>query len=252
MELQILPWQNINHLHSWQFGIKKVSHARTKRSEMLSNSKKALRCGGWSYNQLLTQKVAVCNQWEIILTGERWTRQGGEGLWWLCSCLLGGEQHAAKPSLISGSWWWTMISLSIQYEQKPLYFCTSNVSHWCGLTTTHCTNVIPPAAHVSLCNCSLMLHLQVTLFTQQHFNLGLLVCGLGHFQQFRQCLFEPATIHMQWCSQNLAKHVPPSFYCGNIVVLVIVLYCITIAAVSHLICPVAGMTSYTTHCTMWL
>ena len=57
---------------------------------------------------------------------------------------------------------------------------------------------------------------------------------------------------MQWHSQNLAKHAPPSFYCGDIVVLVIVLYCITIAIVSHLICPVTGTTSHTTHCTVWL
>ena len=131
-------------------------------------------------------------------------------------------------------------------------FCTSNISHQHGLITAHCTGMIPPAAHASLCDHSLMLCLQVTPFTQWHFNLGLLVCDLGHSQQFRQCLFEPATIHMQQHSQNLAKHAPPSFYCGNIVVLVIVLYCIMIATVSRLICPVTGMTSHTTHCTVWL
>ena len=71
--------------------------------------------------------------------------------------------------------------------------------------------------------------LQVTLFTQQHFNLGLLVYSLGHSQQFRQCLFEPAAIHMQWCSQNLAENALPSFYYGDIFVLIIVLYCIMIS-----------------------
>ena len=76
--------------------------------------------------------------------------------------------------------WEGMISLSIQYEQKPLYFCTSNVSHQGGLITTHCTNAIPPTAHASFHNCSLMLHLQVTPFTQHHFNLGLSVHGLIH------------------------------------------------------------------------
>ena len=80
------------------------------------------------------------------------------------------------------------------------------------------------------------------------FQLGLLVHSLGHSQHFRWHLLEPAAIHTQWCSQNLAKHVPPSFYCGNIVVLVIVLYCITTATVSCLIHPIAGMTSHMTHC----
>ena len=114
------------------------------------------------------------------------------------------------------------------------------------------TDAIPPAAHTSLHDCSLMLCLQVTLFTQQHFNLGLSVCSLGHSQQFKRRLFEPATIHMQWHSENLAKHAPPSFYCGDIVVLVIVLYCIMIATVSSLIRPVAGMTSHMTHRTVQL
>ena len=145
-----------------------------------------------------------------------------------------------------------VINLSIQYKQKPLYFCISNVSHWCGLIVTHCTNMIPPAAHMSLHDHSLMLCLQVMPFTQCCFNIELLVHNLGHFQQFRQCLIEPATIHMQWCSQNLVKPVPPPFYCGNIVVLFIVLYCITIAMVSHLIHPVAGTTSHTTHHATWL
>ena len=95
---------------------------------------------------------------------------------------------------------------------------------------------------------SMTTRLQVTLFTQHHFNIELSVCNLGHFQQFRQCLIEPATIHTQWCSQNLVKPAPPPFYCGNIVVLFIVLYCITIAVVSHLICPVTGTTSHMTHC----
>ena len=116
----------------------------------------------------------------------------------------------------------------------------------------HCTNTILPTAHMNLHDCSLTLHLQVALFTQWHFNLGLSVCGLGHSQQFRRCFFDPATIHMQQCSQNLAKHAPPSFYCGDIVVLVIVLYCIMIATESCLIHPVAGMTSHMTHHTMRL
>ena len=116
----------------------------------------------------------------------------------------------------------------------------------------HYTDAVPPAAHMSLCNHLLTLCLQVTPFTQCCFNVGLLVHGLGHFQQFRQYLIEPATIHMQWRSQNLAKPMPPPFYCGNIVVLVIVLYCIMITVVSCLIHPVTGMTSHTTHHTMQL
>ena len=116
----------------------------------------------------------------------------------------------------------------------------------------HCTDVIPPTAHACLCNRSLMLHLQVTLFTQCHFNIELSVHSLGHFQQFRQCLIEPVAIHMQWCSQNLVKPTPPPFYCGDIVVLVIVLYCITIAMVSRLIHPVTGTTSHMTHCAVQL
>ena len=116
----------------------------------------------------------------------------------------------------------------------------------------HCTNAIPPAAHVSLHNHSLTLYLQVTPFTQHHFNIELSVHDLGHFQQFRQRSIEPAIIHMQRCSQNLVKPAPPPFYCGDIVVLITVLYCITIAAVSCLTHPVAGMTSHMTHCAMWL
>ena len=145
-----------------------------------------------------------------------------------------------------------LISLSIQYEQKPLQFCISNVSHQCRLITMHCTDVIPPAAHMSLCDHSLTLHLQVMPFAQRCFNIELSVHDLGHFQQFRQCLNEPAAIHMQQHSQNLVKPVPPPFYCGNIVVLFIVLYCITIATVSCLIHPVTGMTSHMTHCATWL
>ena len=109
----------------------------------------------------------------------------------------------------------------------------------------HCTDTIPPTAHMSLCNCLLMLCLQVTLFTQCCFNVELLVHDLGH-------LIEPAAIHMQQCSQKLVKPAPPPFYCGDIAVLFIVLYCITIAAVSHLIHPVTGTTSHTTHCAVWL
>ena len=146
----------------------------------------------------------------------------------------------------------TLTSLSIQYKQKPLYFCTSNISHQCGLITTHCTDAIPPAAHMSLCDHSLMLWLQVTLFTQQHFNLGLSVLSLGYSQQFRWCLFEPAAIHRQQHSQNLAENALPSSYYGDISVLIIVLYCIMIATVGHLICPVTGMASHATHCTAQL
>ena len=111
----------------------------------------------------------------------------------------------------------------------------------------HCTDVVPPAAYTSLHDHSLTLHIQVTLFTQQHFNIEQSVHDLGHFQQFRQHLIEPATIHTQWHSQNLVKTAPPPYYCDNIVVLFIVLYCITIASVSHLTHPVTGMTSHTTH-----
>ena len=98
----------------------------------------------------------------------------------------------------------------------------------------HCTDTVPPAAYVSLCNCSLMLRVQVTPFTQCHFSIEQSVHDLGHFQQFRRRLIEPAGIHMQWHSQNLVKPVPPPYYCDNIVVLFIVLYCITIATVMSL------------------
>ena len=140
-----------------------------------------------------------------------------------------------------------LISLSTQYKQKPLYFHISNISHRRGLIATHCTDVVPPAAYTSLCDRSLTLHIQVTLFAQYHFNAGQLFCDLGHFQQFRQCLIKPAAIHTQRHSQNLVKPAPPLYYCGDIVVLFIVLYCITIAVVSRLTCPVAGTTSHTTH-----
>ena len=112
--------------------------------------------------------------------------------------------------------------------------------------------MVPPAAYTSLHDCSLTLCVQVTPFTQHCFNIEQSVHDLGHFQQFRQHLIEPAGIHMQWCSQNLVKPAPPPYHCDNIVVLFIVLYCITIAMVSCLTCPVAGMTSHTTHCTTWL
>ena len=161
-----------------------------------------------------------------------------------------------------GGWWWMasmprrshtdanrcmLISLSTQYERKPLYFHISNVSHQRGLIATHCTDVVPPTAYTSLCDRSLTLRIQVTLFAQYHFNAGQLFCNLGHFQQFRRCLIKPAAIHTQRRSQNLVKPVPPLYYCGDIAVLFIVLYCITIAAVSCLTHPVAGTTSHTTH-----
>ena len=60
-------------------------------------------------------------------------------------------------------------------------------------------------------------------------------------------MIEPATIHMQWHSQNLVKPALPPYYCGDIVVLFIVLYCIRIAVVSRLTRPVTGMTSHMTH-----
>ena len=103
-------------------------------------------------------------------------------------------------------------------------------------------DVVPPAAYVSLHDHLLMLRVQVTLFAQCHFNTGQSVCDLGHFQQFRRRLIESAAIHMQRRLQNLVKPVPPPYYCGNIVVLFIVLYCIRIAMVSRLTCPVAGTT----------
>ena len=116
----------------------------------------------------------------------------------------------------------------------------------------HCTNTVPPAAYASLHDCSLMLCIQVMLFTQHRFSIEQLVCDLGHFQQFRRHLIEPAGIHMQWRSQNLVKPAPPPYYCGDIVVLFIVLYCITLTAVNCLTCAVTGTTSHTTHHTAWL
>ena len=145
-----------------------------------------------------------------------------------------------------------MISLSTQYKQEQLYFCISNVSHQHGLIAMHCTDAVPPVAYASLHDCSLTLHIQVTPFTQRHFNTEQSVCDLGHFQQFRWCLIEPVAIHTQWRSQNLVKPAPPPYYCDNIVVLFIVLYCITIATVSCLTCPVADTTSHTTHRAMCL
>ena len=151
---------------------------------------------------------------------------------------------------------WSMkalISLSTQYEWEPLYFHISNVSHQRGLITMHCTNAVPPTAYVSLCDC-LLKHFAYKshYFAQYRFNTGQLFCDLGHFQQFRWCLIEPATIHTQRHSQNLVKPAPPPYYCGDIVVLFIVLYCIRIAAVNRLTCPIAGTTSHTTHHTAQL
>ena len=145
-----------------------------------------------------------------------------------------------------------VISLSTQYKRKPLYFHISNVSHRHGLIPTHCTDMVPPTAYVSLHNCLLTLCVQVTLFAQYCFNTGQSFHDLGHFQQFRQCLIELAAMHMQRHSQNLVKPTSPPYYCGDIVVLFIVLYCIRIAVISHLTCPVAGTTSHMTHCAMRL
>ena len=102
-----------------------------------------------------------------------------------------------------------LISLSKQYKREPLYFHIPNISHRCGLIATHCTDAVPPAAYVSLRDRSLMLHVQVTLFAQYYFNAGQSFRNLGHFQQFRQCLIKPATIHVQRRSQNLVKPAPP-------------------------------------------
>ena len=102
-----------------------------------------------------------------------------------------------------------LISLSKQYEREPLYFNIPNVSHQRGLIATHCTDVVPPAAYTSLCDRSLTLRVQVTLFAQYHFNAGQSFRNLGHFQQFRRRSIKPATIHMQRRSQNLVKPVPP-------------------------------------------
>ena len=57
---------------------------------------------------------------------------------------------------------------------------------------------------------------------------------------------------MQQHSQNWAEYALPSFYCDDIFVLLIILYCITTATVSCLICSVTGITSHMTHCAAWL
>ena len=44
----------------------------------------------------------------------------------------------------------TVISLSTQYEQEPLYFHISNISHQCRLIAMHCTDAVPPAAYAGL------------------------------------------------------------------------------------------------------
>ena len=144
---------------------------------------------------------------------------------------------------------------AMEHADKPIntvrarttLFCISNVSHWCGLITTHCTDAVPPAAYVSLRDCSLTLCVQVTPFAQWCFNTGQSVHDPGHFQQFRRCLIELAAIHTQRRSQNLVKPAPPPYYCDDIVVLFIVLYCIAITTISCLTRPVAGTTSHTTH-----
>ena len=148
--------------------------------------------------------------------------------------------------------WEGMISLSTQFEREQLYFCISDISHRCRLIAMHCTDAVPPAAYMSLHNCSLTLCVQVTPFAQCCFNTGQSVRDLGHFQPFRRCLIEPAAIHTQWCSQNLVKPAPPPYHCDDMVVLFIVLYCIRIATVSRLTHPVTGTTSHTTHRTVRL
>ena len=102
-----------------------------------------------------------------------------------------------------------LISLLTQYEREPLYFYISNVSHWCGLIATHCTDAVPPAAYMSLHDRLLTLCVQVTLFAQYHFNARQSFRNLGHFQQFRRHLIMPATIHTQRRLQNLVKPALP-------------------------------------------
>ena len=41
--------------------------------------------------------------------------------------------------------------------------------------------MVPPAAYASLCDRSLTLRVQVTLFAQYYFNAGQLFHNLGHF-----------------------------------------------------------------------
>ena len=176
---------------------------------------------------------------------------------WFWACWAEQQKHVCKPPVYFVSAQGAcqlipVISLSTQYKQEQLYFCISNVSHWHGLIATHCTDAVPPVAYVSLHNRSLMLRIQVMPFTQHRFNTEQSVRDLGHSQLFRWRLIEPAAIHMQQRSQNLVKPAPPPYYCGNIVVLFIVLYCITIATVSRLTHPVAGTTSHTTHHTTHL
>ena len=134
-------------------------------------------------------------------------------------CFVNLLEHTVTIRFYFGAdiWWnlvvvsrsGTLISLSTQYEQEPLYFHISNVSHWHGLIATHCTNAVPPAAYASLRDRLLTLHIQVTLFAQYHFDAGQLFHNLGHFQQFRRRLIKPAAIHTQRCSQNLVKPAPP-------------------------------------------
>ena len=146
----------------------------------------------------------------------------------------------------------TVISLSTQYEREPLYFHISNVSHWCGLIATHCTDAVPPAAYANLHDCLLNVSQTSHIIYSVPFQYGAIILRLRHFQQFRWRLIEPAAIHTQGRSQNLVKPAPPPYYCGDIVVLFIVLYCIRIAAVSCLTHPVTGTTSHTTHRATWL
>ena len=129
-----------------------------------------------------------CSRHLYSVTSRRWTNDH-----WLSQSTEWAGQRSSCPPLIS---------LSTQYEQEQLYFCISNVSHRRGLITMHCTDTVPPIDYTSLHDHLLMLHVQVTPFTQHRFNTEQSVHDLGHFQQFRRCLIEPAAIHTQQHSQN--------------------------------------------------
>ena len=157
------------------------------------------QCIYW-HRTVRTSQESTCVV-DVLTVEDDLKKQVGDALPWRMMAVSGWllGRH-------SGS---TVISLSTQYEREPLYFHISNVSHWHGLIATHCTDVVPPAAYASLRDRSLMLRVQVMLFTQCCFNAGQLFRSLGHFQQFRRCLIKSAAIHTQRRSQNLVKPAPP-------------------------------------------
>ena len=203
----------------------------------------------------LAQRDRLCDHG--LLSPHRWFQSFFDGVccegechfYWRMHCTIrnGSIGTASYWMAMIKSFWLTVISLSTQYKREQLYFCISNISHRRGLIAMHCTNAVPPVAYMSLHDRSLTLRIQVTPFTQHCFNTEQLVHDLHHSQPFRWRLIEPAAIHMQRRSQILVKPAPPPYYCDDIVVLFIVLYCITIAAVSRLTHPVAGTTSHMTH-----